>query len=67
MGSAVKKVVLAAARMGVLVTDAQAREAIARENDDYVINVFNPMMPVPGLSSETIDRYAESLLDHAIF
>jgi len=67
MGSAVKKVVLAAGRMGLLVTDAQAREAIARENDEYVINVFNPMTPIPVLSSETIDRYAESLLDHVIF
>ena len=64
MGSAVKKVVLAAGRMGLLVTDAQAREAIARENDEYVINVFNPMTPIPDISSETIDRYAESLLDH---
>jgi hypothetical protein len=67
MGSAVKKVVLAAARMGLLVTDAQAREAIARENDDYVINVFNPMTPIRDLPRETIDRYAESLFDHAIF
>jgi len=67
MGSAVKKVVLAAKRMGLLVTDAQAREAIARENDEYVISVFNPMTPIPDLSSETIDRYADSLLDHVIF
>jgi hypothetical protein len=67
MGSAAKKVVLAVERMGLLVTDAQAREAIARENDEYVINTFNPMTPVPDLSSETIDRYVESLLDHVIF
>jgi hypothetical protein len=66
MGSAVKKVVLAAERMGLLVTDAQAREAIARENDEYVIGAFNPMTPIPELSGETIDRYAESLLDHVI-
>jgi|HubBroStandDraft_6_1064221.scaffolds.fasta_scaffold1248798_1 hypothetical protein len=66
MGSAVKKVVLAAGRMGLLVTDAQAREAIARENDEYVISTFSPMTPVPDLSSETIDHYAESLLDHVI-
>jgi hypothetical protein len=52
--------------MGLVVTDAQAREAIARENDDYVINVFNPTTPVPDLPNETIDRYAESLLDHVI-
>jgi hypothetical protein len=64
MGSAVKKVVLATKRMGLLVTDAQAREAIARENDDYVINVFTPITPVPDLSKKVIDRYAESLLDH---
>jgi hypothetical protein len=64
MGSAVKKVVLAAARMGLLVTDTQAREAIARENDEYVIDAFNPMTPVLDLSEETIDRYAESLLDN---
>jgi hypothetical protein len=51
-------------RMGLLVTEAQAREAIARENDDYVINVFAPMTPVPDLPKETIDQYAESLLDH---
>jgi hypothetical protein len=67
MGSAVKKVVLAAGRMGLLVTDAQAREAIARENDEYIINAFNPMTPIPDLSNETIDRYAESMLDHVIF
>jgi len=63
MGSAVKKVVLAAERMGLRVTDEQAREAIARENDEYVIDVFNPMTPIPDLPKETIDRYAESLLD----
>jgi hypothetical protein len=62
MGSVVKKVVLADKRIGLQVTDAQAREAIARENNDYVINTFNPLMPVPDVSSETIDRYAESLL-----
>ena len=62
MGSVVKKVVLADKRIGLQVTDAQAREAIARENNDYVINTFNPLMPVPAVSSETIDRYAESLL-----
>jgi hypothetical protein len=67
MGSAVKKVVLAAGRMGLLVTDAQAREAIARENDEYIINAFNPMTPIPDLPNETIDRYAESMLDHVIF
>jgi hypothetical protein len=64
MGSAVKKVVLAAERMGLLVTDAQAREAIACENDEYVINVFSPTTPVPDLPKKTIDHYAESLLDH---
>jgi hypothetical protein len=64
MGSTVRKVVLAAERMGLLVTDVQAREAIARHNDDYVINIFNPMTPVPDLPRQTIDRYAESLLDH---
>ena len=62
MGSVVKKVVLANMRIGLQVTDAQAREAIARENNDYVRNIFNPMMPVPDVSNETIDRYAESLL-----
>ncbi len=67
MGSAVKNVVLAAKRMGLLVTDVQAREAIARENDEFVIDTFNPMTPISDLSSETIDRYAESLLDHVIF
>jgi hypothetical protein len=66
MGSAVKRVVLAAKRMGLLVTDVQAREAIAHENDEYVIGAFNPMTPTPNLTSETIDRYAESLLDHVI-
>jgi hypothetical protein len=62
MGSVVTKVVLADKRIGLHVTDAQAREAIAWENDDYVINTFNPLMPVPDVSSETIDRYAKSLL-----
>jgi hypothetical protein len=62
MGSVVKRVVLADMRIGLQVTDAQAREAIARENNDYVRNTFNPLMPVPDVSSETIDRYAESLL-----
>jgi len=62
MGSVVKRVVLADMRIGLQVTDAQAREAIARENNDYVRNTFNPIMPVPEVSSETIDRYAESLL-----
>jgi CxxC-x17-CxxC domain-containing protein len=63
MGSVINKVVHAAERMGLLVTDEQAREAIARQNDDYVIDAFNPMTPMPELPSETIDRYAESLLD----
>ena len=63
MGSVVKKVVLADERMGLHVTNEQARKAIARENDEYVINAFNPMMPVPAVPKETIDRYAESLLD----
>jgi hypothetical protein len=49
--------------MGLRVTDEQAREAIARENDDYITAAFNPMTPVPDLPTETIDRYAESLLD----
>jgi hypothetical protein len=62
MGSVVKRVVLADKRIGLQVTDAQAREAIARENNDYVRNTFSPTMPVPDVSSETIDRYAESLL-----
>jgi hypothetical protein len=62
MGSVVKRVVLADMRIGLQVTDAQAREAIARQNNDYVRNTFNPIMPVPDVSSETIDRYAESLL-----
>ena len=66
MGSVVQKVVLAAERMGLIVTEAQAREAIARVNDDYVINVFTPTTPVPDLPKETINRYAESLLDHVI-
>jgi hypothetical protein len=39
MSSVVKKVVLAAEQMGLLVTEAQAREAIACVNDEYVINV----------------------------
>jgi hypothetical protein len=63
MGSVVKKVVLADKRMGLHVTNEQAREAIARENDEYVLNAFNPMTPVPAVLRETIDRYAESLLD----
>jgi hypothetical protein len=44
MGSVVKKVVLADKRIGLQVTDAQAREAIARENNDYVImqSIFSP-------------------------
>jgi hypothetical protein len=63
MGSVIDKVVLAAERMGLLVTDKQAREAIARENDDYLINTFNPKMPMPDLPREQIDSYAESLLD----
>jgi uncharacterized membrane protein len=66
MGSVVKKVVLAAERKGLLVTEAQAREAISCLNDDYVINVFTPTTPVPDLPKETIDRYAETLLDRAI-
>jgi hypothetical protein len=63
MGSVINKVVLAAERMGLLVTDKQAREAVARQNDDYVIDAFNPMTPMPDIPRETIDRYAESLLD----
>ena len=63
MGSVINKVVLAAERMGLLVTDKQAREAIARQNDDYVIDAFNPLTPMPDLPGETIDRYAESLFD----
>lgn len=63
MGSVVKKVVLAAERMGMRVTNEQAREAIARENGDFVIDAFNPMTPLPDIPKETVDRYAESLLD----
>jgi hypothetical protein len=63
MGSVIHKVVCAAERMGLHVTDTQAREAISRQNDDYVIDAFNPMMPMPDLPRETIDWYAGSLLD----
>jgi len=62
MGSVIEKVVLAAERMGLLVTDKQAREAIARENDDYVTDAFHPLTPTQDLPRETIDHYAESLL-----
>ncbi len=64
MGSVVSKVVLAAERMGLLVTEKQAREAIARQNDDYVADAYDPATPYrTDLPSETIDRYAASLLD----
>jgi hypothetical protein len=63
MGSVINKVVLAAERMGLLVTDKQAREAIARQNDDYVTDAFDPVTPMPDLPGEIIDRYAESLFD----
>jgi hypothetical protein len=64
MGSVINKVVLAAERMGLLVTDEQAREAIARQNDDYVADAYNPVTPYrTDLPRETIDRYAQSLLD----
>ncbi len=63
MGSVINKVVHAAERMGLLVTDEQAREAIARQNDDYFIDAFNAMTPMPDHPRETIDRYAQSLLD----
>ena len=62
MGSVINKVVRAAEQMGLRVTDEQAREAVARENADYVIDVFNAVTPVPDISRGTIDRYAESLL-----
>jgi hypothetical protein len=63
MGSVINKVVRAAEQMGLRVTDEQAREAVARENADYVIDAFNPMTPVPDIPQPTIDRIAESLLD----
>ena len=63
MGSVVKKTVLAAERLGLRISDEKAREAIARENDDYITDAFNPVTPVPDIPKETIDRYAESLLD----
>jgi F420-dependent methylenetetrahydromethanopterin dehydrogenase len=63
MGSVITKVVVAAERMGLRVTEKQAREAIARENADFVIDTFTPTMPVPNTARETIDRYAQSLLD----
>ena len=63
MGSVVKKVVLAAEQLGLRITDEQAREAITRENDDFITDAFNPMTPMPDIPKETIDRYAESLLD----
>jgi hypothetical protein len=62
MGSVINKVMLAAERMGLRITYEQAREAIARENADYVIDVFNAVTPVPDVPKQTIDRYAESLL-----
>jgi hypothetical protein len=62
MGSVVRKVVIAAAQLGLRITDEQARKAIARENDDFSIDAFNPTTPMPETPKETIDRYAESLL-----
>jgi hypothetical protein len=62
MGSVVKKTVLAAERLGLRITDEKAREAIARENDDYIADAFNPLTPVPDIPKETVERYAESLL-----
>jgi hypothetical protein len=62
MGSVVEKVVLAAERLGLRITDEKAREAIARENDDYITDAFNPLTPVPDIPEETVERYAQSLL-----
>ena len=63
MGSVVRKVVLAARRLGLRITEEQARQAIARENDDFFKDAFNPTTPMPDIPQKTIDRYAESLLD----
>lgn len=62
MGSIVRKVVIAAQRLGLRITDEQARAAIATENDDFSMDVFNPTTPMPDTPEQTIDRYAESLL-----
>ena len=63
MGSLVRKVVLAAEKLGLRITEEKARQAIARENDDFIADAFNPVTPMPDIPAETIARYAESLLD----
>jgi hypothetical protein len=60
--SAVKKVVQASERRGKPITDDDAREALSREYNQFLIDSFNPQGPAPDISTEKADRIVEDWL-----
>jgi hypothetical protein len=61
--SIVYKVKTAAAQRGKTVTDEEAREAIAREYNEFVIDAYNPTTPAPDVSRAAIDRAVDYLFE----
>jgi uncharacterized NAD-dependent epimerase/dehydratase family protein len=61
-GELVKKIAATVRQNGKHVTDEQAREAIAREYNDFVVEAYDPSTPAPELSREQRDEIAEHLM-----
>jgi hypothetical protein len=62
-GDVIKKVVLAASGRGKRVTDDEAREAIARQFNDFVLESFDPRTPAPNVPRKAIDDAVEFLFE----
>ena len=61
-GELVQKLATTVRQSGKHVTDEQAREALAREYNDFVVEAYDPSTPAPELSREQRDEIAEHLM-----
>jgi hypothetical protein len=61
-GELVQKLATTVRQNGKHVTDEQAREAVAREYNDFVVEAYDPSTPAPELSREQRDENAEYLM-----
>jgi len=61
-GELVQKLATTVRQSGKHVTDEQAREAVAREYNDFVVEAYDPSTPAPELSRKQRDEIAEYLM-----
>jgi hypothetical protein len=64
-GDVLNKIILAGKQLGLRVTDEKAREAIARDHEEFNTAVFNPSTSAPSVPQKSIDdavAYLESLM-----